>query len=297
MILVVGGSGRLGRLVVQELRARNEVRVLSRHATATVSSMPGRSDHVDGDVRDPVVVTAAAHGASCIVVASHGVESRERHGLVSVDTNGSRAVVAAARRVGCSIVLVSIVGAGPDVSLPLARAKWAAEQVIRASDVPWTIVRSAAFAQTWAMILTLSAGRTGRPGVIGPGVAAHRFVDVRDVAGVVARAATDESLRGRTIQVAGPDELTVSQLAAMVQQANSWTGAPRHLPVLVARAIAPGLAVFRPDLARRLSMGIAMNNPQPPDGPGAVVPSWVVTRPITPETMGAASRAAMSREP
>ena len=262
MILVVGGTGRLGRLVVEDLAGRQEeVRVLARHATASVPLL-SRSVHlVDGDIRDPATVTAAAAGVSCIVVASHGVESRERHGLETVDELGSRAVVSAAQRVGCSIVLVSIVGAAPDATLPLARTKWAAEQVVRASSVPWTIVRAAAFAQTWAMILTLSAGRSGRPGIIGAGEAAHRFVDVRDVAAVVTRAATDDALRGRILQVCGPDELTVSQLANLVQQANSWHGSPRHLPVPVARMIAASLALFRADLARKVSLGIAMNEP------------------------------------
>ena len=297
MILVVGGTGRLGRLVVESLAARQEVRVLARHAAASMPSMPYSVEPVDGDVRDPATVIGAADGVSCIVVASHGVESRERDGLDTVDELGSRAVVSAALRVGCSIVLVSTVGAAPDATLPLARTKWAAEQVIRESGVPWTIVRAAAFAQTWAMILTLSAGRSGRPVIIGPGDAVHRFVDVRDVAAVVARAATDVSLRGRILEVSGPDALSVGHLAAMVKEANSWVGAPRHLPLPLARASARYLALFRADLARRVSIGIAMNDPQPADSRGADVPSWIVTHPISTETMLAASRAVTAGDP
>ncbi|GAA1967138.1 SDR family oxidoreductase [Microbacterium deminutum] len=297
MILVVGGTGRLGRLVVEDLAVGSDVRVLARHATASVPLL-SRSVHlVDGDIRDPATVTAAAHGVSCIVVASHGVESRERNGLATVDELGSRAVVSAAQRVGCSIVLVSSVGAAPDAALPLARTKWSAEQVVRGSGVPWTIVRATAFAQTWAMILSRSAGRSGRPAIIGGGEAAHRFVDVRDVAAVVARVATDDSLRGRILQVCGPEGLTVSQLAVLVQQANSWHGSPRYLPVPLARMIAASLALFRADLARKVSLGIAMNDPQPADGLDADVPSWIESHPITLETMGAASAHGMPARP
>lgn len=284
MILVVGGTGRLGRLVVEALATQHEVRVFARHATAA-PPVPGAVDLVDGDVRDSDAMTAAAAGASCIVVASHGVESRERHGLESVDVLGARAVTAAALRHGCGIVLVSAVGAAPDALQPLARTKWSAEQIVKGSGAPWTIVRAAAFAQTWAMILTLSAGRSGRPSLIGPGAAVHRFVDVRDVAGVVARAATDDGLRGRILEVCGPAGLTPLQLAGMVQATNSWQGSPRHLPMVLARAIAAGLTPLRPDLARRLTLGIAMNESQPADDPDAEIPSWLVARPITPETM------------
>jgi uncharacterized protein YbjT (DUF2867 family) len=284
MILLVGGTGRLGRLVVDELTPRHAVRVFARHAS-TAPGLAGRVELVDGDVRDAGAMAAAAEGASCIVVASHGVESRERDGLKSVDVRGARAVAAAATRNACSVVLLSAVGAAPDAAQPLARTKWAAEQIIEDCGAPWTIVRSAAFAQTWAMILTLSAGRSGRPGIIGPGVAVHRFVDVRDVAGVVARAATDDALRGRILEACGPEGLTPSQLAGMVQEANGWAGAPHHLPLALARAIAAGLTPFRPDLARRLTMGIAMNESQPAAAPDADVPSWLTPHPITPETM------------
>ena len=297
MILVVGGTGRLGRLVVEALAPGHSVHVLAPHATASARSLPDSVLLTDGDVRDPATVTAAARGASCIVVASHGVESRERDGLQSVDELGNRAVVSAAQRVGCLIVLVSIVGAAPQAPLPLARTKWAAEEVIRQSGVPWTIVRAAAFAQTWAMILTLSAGRSGRPAIIGPGEATHRFVDVRDVAAVVARAATDDTLRGRILEVSGPEELSVSQLAAMVQEANAWRGPPRHLPLPLARTIAPCLGLFRPNLARRVSIGIAMNKTPPANTLDAHVPPWLTTRPITPETMDQRSNPAILGRP
>ncbi|MEV7527193.1 SDR family oxidoreductase [Agrococcus sediminis] len=285
MILLVGGTGRLGRLVADALVPRHEVRVLARHASTAEPPLDGRVGLVDGDVRDPEALAAAAAGAACIVVASHGVESRERDGLESVDVLGAKAVVAAAIRHGCAIVLVSAVGAAPDAAQPLARTKWAAEQIVRDSGVPWTIVRAAAFAQTWAMILTLSAGRSGRPGLIGAGSALHRFVDVRDVAEVVARAAVDETLRGRILEVCGPDALSPSRLAELVQAANGWHGAPRHLPVPLVRAIAGALAPLRPDLARRFTLGIAMNVPQPAPRADADVPAWLEPHRISPETM------------
>lgn len=289
MILVVGGTGRLGRLVVGQLAARHTVRVLARHAMASAHLLPATVELVDGDIRDPATVIAAAQGASCIVIASHGVESREPKGLRTVDELGSRAVAAAARQAGCAVVLVSIVGAASDAALPLARSKWGAENVIRESGARYTIVRASAFAQTWAMILTQSAGRSGRPAIIGSGAALHRFVDVRDVAAVVARAATDESLRGRMLEVRGPAELSISHLAAMVQQANSWSGPPRHVPLPLARMVALCLSPFRADLARMASIAISMNHPEPVDARGGDVPSWLVARAISSETIGGGS--------
>ena len=291
MILVIGGTGRLGRLVIGALGSQHEVRVLSRHATSADPPMPDAVEVVDGDIRDPAALARAAEGAACIVMAAHGVESRERGGLAAVDELGSRAVTAAARRFGSHIVLVSTAGARADAPLLLDRTKWAAEQVVRESGVPWTIVRAAPYAQTWAMILTMSADRSGRPGIIGSGTTSHHFIDVRDVAAVVTRAATDVSLRGRILLVAGPDGLTLRQLAAMMQEATSWSGSPRHLPILLANAIGVVLGVFRPHLARRLKIAASLNDPEPGQDDAAEAPSWFVPRTITPEAIAAASEA------
>ena len=188
-------------------------------------------------------------------------------------------------------MLVSAAGARADAPLQLDRSKWAAEQVVRESDAPWTIVRAAPYAQTWSMVLTMSAGRSRRPGIIGAGTTPHPFVDVRDVATVVIRAVLDESLRGRILLVSGPDELTVVELAAMVQEANSWSGSPRHLPVTLARAIGAVLGVFRPHLAHRLEIAASLNDPELAPDATAEASSWLVARRITRETMGEASRA------
>ena len=291
MILIIGGTGRLGRLLVEGLAPQHHVRLFSRHATAARPAMPDAVEVVDGDIRDQAAVARAADGAACIVMAAHGVESRERDGLAMVDELGSRAVAGAALRFGSDIVLVSAAGARAEAPLRLDRTKWAAEQVVRGSGAPWTIVRAAPYAQTWSMVLTMSAGRSGRPGIIGAGTSPHPFVDVRDVATVVTRAVVDDSLRGRILLVSGPDELTVGQLAAMLQEANSWRGSPRHLPLPLARAIGAVLGVFRPHLDRRLEIAASLNDPEPARDDAAEAPSWLVTRSITPETMGAASRA------
>lgn len=295
MILIIGGAGRLGRLLVEGLASQHQVRVFSPHATSARPPMRDGVELVDGDVRDLEAVARAADGATCIVMAAHGVESRERDGAASVDELGSRAVAAAARRFGSAIVLVSGAGAGVDAPLHLDRTKWAAEQLVRESAVPWTIVRAAPYAQTWSMVLTMSADRSGHPGIIGAGTTPHPFVDVRDVADVVMRAVNDESLRGRTLLVSGPEGLTLVELAAMMQEATSWSGSPRHVPMPLAKAIGAVLGVFKPHLARRLEIAASLNRPERAHDDTAEVPGWFVPRTITPETIGAASEAVRAR--
>jgi hypothetical protein len=71
----------------------------------------------------------------------------------SVDHEGNRHLVDAAAATGADVVMVSVVGATARHPMELFRAKYAAEQHLRASTAPWTIVRATAFLEMWAEIL------------------------------------------------------------------------------------------------------------------------------------------------
>jgi NADH dehydrogenase len=103
----------------------------------------------------------------------------------------SLSVEAAAASARAGVVLVSVVGAAADSPLELSRAKYAAEQNLRASGVPWTIVRASAFAELWAEIMT-------KPVVFGRGNNPVNFVSVSDVAAAVAAAAPTPGCAGRS---------------------------------------------------------------------------------------------------
>ena len=66
-------------------------------------------------------------------------------------------------------------------------------------------------------ILGQTAGRRCRPVVFGRGDNPVNFVAVKDVADAVVRAAVDPALRGNVIEVGGPSDLTLNQLAGLVQ--------------------------------------------------------------------------------
>ena len=90
--------------------------------------------------------------------------------------------------------------------MELFRAKYDAEQHLRASGARWTIVRATAFVELWAEIMA-------KPIVFGRGDNPINFVSVDDVAAVVERAVVDPSLRGEVLEVGGPQNLTFNELA------------------------------------------------------------------------------------
>ncbi|MGI8414404.1 MAG: SDR family oxidoreductase [Solirubrobacteraceae bacterium] len=245
MIVVAGGSGRLGTLLVLRLAARGlAVRVLTREPSRARHLSELGAEIVAGDVRDRSSLEMAMRGATTVVSAVQGFAGPGRVSPASVDRDGNANLVDAAAAVDADVVLMSVLGASAEHPMELFRAKHAAEQQLRASGLCWTIVRAAAFVELWAEIMT-------KPIVFGRGENPINFVSVSDVAAVLERAVIDPSLRQNVIEVGGPRNLTFNELAALLQRVHGRDATVRHVPLWLLRAIAP--------VARQARAAIAMD--------------------------------------
>ena len=252
MIAVIGGTGRLGRLVTARLVEEGEqVTVVARSAPQV--RVPG-AHFVAADLRDPSTLPAALDGADVVVAAAHGMDPGKGESPAEVDRDGNIGLIDVAKVRGADVVLVSVVDASADHPLELFRMKWAAEQHLRASGVPWTIVRASAFAEMWVEMLRGSAHDGKGPQVFGDGDNPINFVSVQDVAVAVARAATDATLRGQVIAVGG-DDLTLNELAHLVRPETT----PRHVPRAALHVMGQVARPVRPSLARLARTALVMD--------------------------------------
>jgi uncharacterized protein YbjT (DUF2867 family) len=233
MILVAGGTGRLGTLVVSRLVAGgHDVRVLTRDATRARNFPLSPVEVVRGDVRDRTDIERAMPDVTTVVSAVQGFAGPGRVTPASVDRDGNVNLFDAADAAGADVVMMSVVGASPDSPMDLFRAKYAAEQHLRAGNVPWTIVRATAFVELWAEIMAKAP-------VFGRGENPINFVSVRDVAAVVERAVLEPGLRGRILEVGGPSNVTFNQLAALLQEIGDDPRKIHHVPRAMLRLISP----------------------------------------------------------
>lgn len=253
MIVVVGGTGRLGRLVVRQLLDLGErVRVVTRREPELDVSP---AEFVAADVRQAQRLPAAFERADVVVWAMHGMDPAAGESPADVDRDGNRNLIAAARQAGAEIVLLSVVGARTDHPMELFRMKAAAEETLREGPDDWTVVRASAFAEGWADIVRSTTSGKGVPKVFGRGLNPINFVAVDDVAHAVVRAVTDPSLRSQVIEVGGPDNLTMTRLAQIV------TGQQRvsHIPRMALRLMAVALTPIRPSQARLVRAALVMD--------------------------------------
>jgi uncharacterized protein YbjT (DUF2867 family) len=260
MILLAGGTGHLGGPLSELLAARGgRLRVLSRDPAGARARIPAGVEVVAGDVRVASSLASALAGVETVISAVTGF-GPGGSGPRQVDMQGNQNLIDAAVAAGVeNFILVSVHGAAPDHPMELYRAKFRAEEKLRASNLRWTIVRPTAFMELWAGIVGDSLVKSGAAIVFGHGTNPINFVSVRDVAGFIGLAVADPSLRGQALDVGGPENLTLSQVVEVIAASHGLRPRARHVPLTALRLGAAVLRPFRPDLAGLVQASIQMD--------------------------------------
>jgi uncharacterized protein YbjT (DUF2867 family) len=268
MILVVGGTGRLGTPLVRLLTSCGQtVRVLARDVSRAPTQPNGLVEFAAGDVRDRSSLARMMDGVTVVVSAKHGFPGNRHENPTTIDRDGNINLADAAVSAGADLVMMSVVGASPTHAMELFRMKYAAEEHARQTGLPLTVIRSSAYLELWIGILQQTAQRTGRPIVFGGGKNPINFVSVDDVAVIVDRAVADPSVRGQILHVTGPDNLTMTELAGFIQSAAGRTSTPRHLPRGALRIAAKTIGRINPAIGRQLRAAQAMDSIELTAGP------------------------------
>jgi uncharacterized protein YbjT (DUF2867 family) len=144
-LLVVGATGSIGRLVVEEaVRKGHAVRALARDAPKARRLFPD-VEVVVGDLTRPDTLTAAVDRVDAIVF-THGSDGGDKAGAERVDYGGVRSVLAALGSRSVRIALMTAIGVTNregDYNRRTQAHDWKrrGERLVRASGLPYTIVR------------------------------------------------------------------------------------------------------------------------------------------------------------
>lgn len=260
-ILVAGGTGTLGSHLVPLLQGRGaQVRVLTRDPARARHLEGGGVEVVVGDVRDPGSLARAMDGVSTVVSSVHGFVGPGGTSPEAVDWLGNRNLVQAAKNAGAGhVVMLSALGAAPDHPMSLYRMKHRAEDELKASGLAWTIIRASAFMEMWARMVAEPLLKTGKTTLFGRGRNPVNFVSIDDVARFVDLAITDPSLRGQTVDVGGPENLTFRQVVEIAQRETGARGTVRHVPLPMMRVLSVLMKPINPGFARQVQAGVVMD--------------------------------------
>lgn len=200
-VLVAGGTGHLGRLVVQQLSERGaDVRILSRkEPRADVSSEIARGDLVSGSG-----LNEALDAISVVVHCAHDPKAPEA--MIS----GTKNLVSACQRAGVShLVYISIAGIDDVSWFPYYAAKLQEEQLIEHSGIAFTTLRAAQF-HDLALAILRRLDRT--PVIFVPWGIRLRPIAIESVASRLTTLALGSPL-ARCRDLVGPETKSLRELA------------------------------------------------------------------------------------
>jgi uncharacterized protein YbjT (DUF2867 family) len=208
-VAVVGGTGVLGKLVVAELAARgDEVLALSRKPGRM---MPEGVSHQHIDLTTGDGLAEALAGVEVVVDVSDSSTPRRAAPVLVEGTK--RLLRAGAEASARHYVGVSIVGC-ERVPMAYYKVKVEQEEAIAAGAIPWSLLRATQF----HTLIDYLFKQDARFGIVRSGSARFQPIDPPLVAERLAGAAHADPA-GRLPDVAGPEVLTLSELAKAWQRA------------------------------------------------------------------------------
>lgn len=275
MILIAGATGHLGTALVELLTLHGRrVRLLTRDPSRARRLLAKDHELVTGDVCKPPSLTSALVGVETVVSAVTGF-GPGGGGPRAVDLHGNENLIAAAEAAEVKhFILVSMYGARPDHPLELYRAKFFAEERLRKSRLAWTIIRPTVFMELWAGIVGDSLIKNGKATVFGRGDNPINLVSVRDVARFVEMAVVDPRLRGATLDVGGPENLTLNDVVETLAATSGRPATARHISLTALRVGSLLMRLLKPDLAGLIRAAILMDTSDMSLDPGELAAGY-----------------------
>lgn len=291
LVTLIGGGGFLGRYVAQELLSRGaRLRIAQRDPREALFLKPlgglGQTQFVAADVRKPATIARAVQGADAVV----NLVGALKGDFDALQVVGARTVAEAAASAGASsLVHISAIGADTESPSAYGRSKAKGEAAVRAAFPAAVIMRPSLLFGREDKFVNRFAAMVATLPVVPVLRAATKFqpVYVTDVAQAVVKALGDGQAAGKTLELGGPDIISMGALIRWIAEAIGRDPAILELPDAVGELIArvgflPGAPITL-DQWRMLqadnvvagangltSLGIT---PTPMD---AVVPGWLV---------------------
>lgn len=235
LVTVIGGSGFIGRYVVQRLAAAGyQVRVAVRRPELALFLKPlgklGQIQLVHGNITSDPQMTMAFDGASAGINLVGILDERSGQKFNAVQAEGAHRAARAAAAVGIAhYVQISAIGANAASPVPYARTKAMGEAAVRAAIPTATILRPSLVVGPEDQFLNRFA-TMARSAPVLPVIAGNSLLQpvfVQDVAAAIVAALTLPAAAGRTYELGGPDAMTFRSILQMINELTC-----RHRPLV-----------------------------------------------------------------
>lgn len=216
MFVVLGATGNTGKIVAETLLSQKKpVRVVVRDAAKAASLKDRGAEVVTANVEDPRALTEALRGAegAYFVIPPPAFQAT---GVLASRAKIADGYVAAAQESGIKrAVLLSSIGAQHATGTGVIQTLHHGEQAFSKLSIPVTFVRAAYFLENWLSLLD----PVHKDGVLPAFFTADKKIPqvaTADIGAVSAHALLEGGSGKTVIELAGPEEYSVNDIAAVL---------------------------------------------------------------------------------
>jgi NADH dehydrogenase len=251
MILVTGGTGFVGSHLIRRMRQEGlPVRALVRYSDKARALKDLGVDVVKGDVSDTASLEKATTGVERIIHLVGIIQEAPGATFQGVHVDGTRNLLEAAGKSNVRhFFYQSALGARPNAKSGYHKTKWAAEELVRASGISYTILRpSLIYGAGDQFTIRLSQMIRFSPflPVIGSGRSKIQPIFIDDVVTCIVKAVTSDCCLNELYEIGGPDQLTYEEVTVAIADAMGVKRPILHLPLFFMKSVATALKAVLP---------------------------------------------------
>jgi uncharacterized protein YbjT (DUF2867 family) len=243
MVLVTGGTGFVGTNLIQRMRKEGmQVRALVRNPDRARALKDLGVDLVQGDIADKASLEKAAANVDRVVHLVGIIQESRGVTFQGVHVDGTRNLLEAAKKAGVRhFFYMSSLGTRPGAKSAYHKTKWEAEESVRASGIPFTILRpSLIFGKGDGFTTRLMQAIKLSPvlPIIGPGKSKVQPIFIDDVVSCIVKAVASDSFLNEMYEIGGPEQLTYEEVTVALAEALDRKRPVVHMPLFFMKPLA-----------------------------------------------------------
>ena len=254
-VLVVGGTGTLGRQIVRRaLDEGHEVRCMVRSPRKAYFLTEWGCELTRGDLLEPGSLDYALEGQQALIDAATA-RATDAGSAYTIDWDGKQNLFAAARRAQVNrVVFVSLLAAAQHPSVPLMDIKACTEQWLAASDLDYTILQGVAFMQGLISQFAIPVLESQTVWVSGSPTPLA-YMNTQDMARFAVAALSRAETVRRSFPVVGPRAWTTGEITQLCERFTGKDARVVRVPPALIKGMCSLANFFEPtvNIAERLA--------------------------------------------
>ena len=231
-ILVIGGTGTLGRQIVkQALNEGYQVKCLVRDFRRSAFLKDWGAELIYGDLSIPSTIPLALKGVT-IVIDSATIRSTSNYTSETIDWRGKLALLEASKLIGIKkFIYFSLLNASKNPSIPLMDLKLRIENELEKSGLNYTIFQCSGFFQgliSQYALPVLESETIWLPGDSSP----VAYLDTQDAAKAVIHTLNEASYDNAKVSLIGEKFWTPKEIIQLCERLSGKTAKISYIPIL-----------------------------------------------------------------